>query len=668
MPDLKKSLRNQPTGSPSAAYFLLPSCAGARVAAALITAAIFLAYSPSIGGGFILDDDKLLTESDLVRASDGIQRYWRTAEAVDYWPLSNSSLWLEWRLWAMHPAGYRVTNLVLHAAESILIWILLRRLAIPGALLAAALFALHPVNVEAVAWIAQRKDMLALLFFLLSILWYLDYLKSAHLRLAAKQLSAAQHSASTHSSFIFHPSSLIPYPSSFYWLSLTAFVLAMLSKASTVVLPVVLLLVAWWTRPLAEIPTAAGQPKTRLLAFIRLNLLCTAPFFLIAGALAVVNIWFQTHGEDVVVRAASLSERIIGAGCVPWFYLYKAILPLDLAFVYPRWHIDAGDPLLWLPFLAAVALTAVLCLCQRRWSRPLLLAWAFFCVSLSPAMGFADAGFMKHSLVADHYQHIAIIACAALVAAAFGIWRVQTRRVLHTATPAIAVAAVAALGLLTWRQSALYTDAVTLYTVALQKNPDSWMIENDMGKKLFEKGMVDESVRHYHAALRLRPDFTEAHYNLGLVYAQAGKPQQAIDEYEQALRSGAPAYPQIFNNMGNALIQIGKPAESIAYFEKALNLQPDYTLALNGLGAALLKTGRPLDAIEQFKRVLRLAPDDINTWNNLVYAYESARRYGDALATAQKTIELARAQGQTATADELEKWVQSHLASPPPQR
>ena len=181
--------------------------------AALIAAAIFLAYSPSINGGFILDDDKLLTENDIVQAPDGIQRFWLSTEAVDYWPLSNSTLWIEWRLWGMHPAGYRATNLILHAAEAFLIWALLRKLAIPGAFLAATFFAVHPVNVEAAAWIAQRKDMLALLFFLLSILWYLKSIKLGPrptfgpypLEAKRPSIARARHTMLHPSSFILHP-------------------------------------------------------------------------------------------------------------------------------------------------------------------------------------------------------------------------------------------------------------------------------------------------------------------------------------------------------------------------------------------------------------------------------------------------------------------------------
>ena len=302
----------------------------------------------------------------------------------------------------MRPAGYHVTNLILHAAEALLIWVILRKLSIPGAFLAAAIFAVHPVNVESVAWIAQRKNTMAMLFFLLSILWYLKtVIPAASVGMPQVRSHGGPWERETFSSFIRHPSSLYFW----YWLSLTAFVLAMLSKGSVVVLPVLLLGIIWWLRPVT----------------IR-DMLRTAPFFAVAAALAAVNVWFQTHGSGEVLRTASFTERLLGAGGVVWFYLYKALLPLDLDFVYPQWHIKAGNPLWWLPLLAAFAVTAVLWRYRTSWSRPLLFAWGFFCVALAPVMGFTDVGFMKYSLVADHYQHIAVIGLIALAAAGWSAW------------------------------------------------------------------------------------------------------------------------------------------------------------------------------------------------------------------------------------------------------
>ena len=338
-------------------------------------------------------------------------------------------------------------------------------------------------------------------------------------------------------------------------MSLAAFISAMLSKGSAVILPVVLLAVAWWLRPMGA-DTTLGSTKIRFSPFIRREFVRTMPFFLIAAALAAVNMWFQTHGAATLIRSATFIQRLLGAGCVPWFYLYKAIVPLDLAFVYPQWRIEAGNPLFWLPGLAVLAVTAMLCLYERRWSRPILFAWVFFCASLVPVMGFADVGFMKHSLVADHYQHIAIIGVIALVAAGLGLWRERAKGAIPQGHARWSLLRPpAALALLAWRQSSLYADALTLYKVSLEKNPHSWMIQNDMGKKLFEKGRINEAVGYYQAAITLNADFPEPYYNLGLVLY--GKPASLWRQSKST--SGhlhyAPDYPEILNNMGNAMIQ-----------------------------------------------------------------------------------------------------------------
>ena len=285
-----------------------------------------------------------------------------------------------------------------------MIWAILRKLSIPGAFLAAMLFAVHPVNVESVAWIAQRKNMMTMLFFLLSILWYL------------KMPAANDNSLASPSAVETKLSAFLTVPSGrgfsrWYWLSLAAFMLAMLSKGSAAVLPVLLLGILWWLRSLT-----------------RRNILRIAPFFLLAVALTGVNIWFQTHGEHIEIRNAGFAERLLEAGGVPWFYLYKALLPFDLAFIYPPWHINVSHPLWWLPLLSALIVTAALWRYRKGWSRPFLFAWGFFCVSLVPVMGFTDVGFMKYSLVADHYQHIAIIAVIALAAAGWSIWHLRHKQ------------------------------------------------------------------------------------------------------------------------------------------------------------------------------------------------------------------------------------------------
>ena len=213
---------------------------------AIIVLAAFLAYLPSINGGFVLDDDLLVTENNLIQTPDGLRKLWCTTESVEYYPVTNSTFWIEWRLWGMNPTGYHVINLILHIVETLLIWVILRKLSIPGAFLAAMIFAVHPVNVESVAWIAQRKNVMAMLFFLLSILWYLKAdMPTASVGMAPVHSHGGPWERDkTFSSFILHPSSFHFW----YWLSLAAFVLAMLSKGSAAVLPVLLLGILWWLR------------------------------------------------------------------------------------------------------------------------------------------------------------------------------------------------------------------------------------------------------------------------------------------------------------------------------------------------------------------------------------------------------------------------------------
>jgi len=546
-----------------------------------------LAYAPSIQGGFILDDNILLTDNRVIQAPDGLYRIWFTAEAIDYWPVYNTALWIQWRLWGMHPTGYHVVNLFLHIGAAMLIWAILQRLSVPGAFVAALLFAVHPVNVESVAWISQCKSVLAMLFFLFALLFYL---RAEACRPPASQPSLAATER-------------------WYWLSVAAFVLAMLSKGSVAVLPLLLLAILWWLRPLT----------TR-------DLVRTAPFFLVAVVLVCVDVWFQRHGAPIEFRRAGAIERLLGAAAGVWFYLYKALLPINLAFIYPQWHIQTDHLLWWLPLLAAVAATSALWWFRQGWSRPLLLTWVYFCVSLVPVLGFTDVAFMEHALVADHYQHLAIIGVLALLAAAWSTWQRRTSGASRWVSAATAVAVAGGLTVLTWQQSRLYADARTLYQATLQANPDSWLAHNNFGGVLFEAGQVPEAIGHFREALRLNPRYADAHNNLGVALRATGQLSEAIEHHEQALRL-KPDYVLAHYNLGMALAQAGKPQEAIGHFQQALRLRPTYAEVYNDMGAALAQTGKLQQAIEHFQQALRLKPDFADAQYNL----------GIALAMQQKT-------------------------------
>jgi protein O-mannosyl-transferase len=527
---------------------------GILAGATLIVAVVFLAYFPSLSGGFILDDVGLVANNDQVKASDGLYRFWCTTEAIDYWPVTNTTFWIEWHLWGVNPTGSHITNLILHIVESLLIWIILRKLSIPGAFLAAMIFAVHPVNVESVAWIAQRKNMVAMLFFLLSILWYLEHLRSMHTQDVVPDYAVRG-----------------PLFGRWYWLSIAAFVLAMLSKGSVAVLPVLLLGIVWWMRPGGTVPISVST-KMALSPSLRRDLVRTAPFFAVAVILTLVNVWFQTHGTGEECRSASFAVRLIGAGGVVWFYLYKALLPFDLAFVYPQWDIQADNPLWWLPLLAALAVTAVLWRYRTSWSRPLFFAWGFFCAALAPVMGFIDVGFMRYSLVADHYQHIAIIGAIVPVAAGFYIWRQRARGGALGAATVAGLAAIGALTTLTWRQSGIYHDGMTLYQATLDKNPECYMAYDNLGCILLDTGRPQEAIKQFERALRIKSDYIEAH-----------------------------------NDLGEALFKIGRHQEAIDHFKKAIQIRPDKILAYNNLAVAYSNMHRSSEAVDAAQKALNIA-------------------------------------------------------------
>jgi tetratricopeptide (TPR) repeat protein len=598
MPKRKKSSQKPALQVPLAPSNSLAPRLRVVAGIALIAVTAFLVYFPALDGGFIWDDNEIyITKNQIIKASDGLYRFWCTSESVEYYPVTNTTFWTEWRLWGMNPTGYHVTNLILHIVESLLIWIILRKLSIPGAFLAALIFAVHPVNVESVAWIAERKDMMAMLFFLLSILCYLKTeIPSSDLQNALNRIA----------------SSLSPLPSflPWYWLSLMAFVLAMLSKGSVTILPVVLLGIVWWLRPLT-----------------RWDFVQTAPFLAVAVVLTPINVWFQTHLTGGTIRNANFVERLLDAGGVVWFYLYKALLPINLAFVYPQWSIQAGNLLWWLPFLAALIVTAVLWRYREGWGRPMFFAWGFFCVALVPVMGFADTYFMKYSLVADHYQHIALIGVISLATAVWSVWHQRAQSALHWAATVAVVVAVGALSFLTWRQSGLYHDEIRLYQSTLEINPGCWMAHNNLGAALVQTGRLKEAIEHYEQSLHFMPDYPDAHFNLGIMLLRTGRPQEAIGHYEQAL-----------------------------------HFMPDYPEAHNNLAVALLRTGRPKEAIEHYEQALRLSPGSFEVYNNLALTYARMHRSSDAINIAQKAMELARSQGQMELAKRIEKWLNSYRA------
>jgi tetratricopeptide (TPR) repeat protein len=452
---------------------------------------------------------------------------------------------------------------MLHGLNAALLWRVLRRLGVPGARLAALIFALHPVNVASVAWIAERKNTLALALYACSLLWYLRFEDAGQRR--------------------------------WYWLAVGAFVLAIFSKAAAVPLPAVLLGMAWWRRGRVE-----WRDVTRSLLF----------FALAAGASALA-IWVQHEGSSATARTADFWLRVGEAGCAVWFYLGKALLPLNLIPVYPMWHFDEANMALYLPGLCVLAVIAAGWRYRRQWGRVILGGFGYFVLLLMPVLGFVNISMMRYTLVADQWQYFAIIGPIALVAG--GVTWAMRHAGKEIAFPTAACCALlVTLGVLTWKQSSLYANPATLWQATVQANPESFLAHSSLGSLLFRSGKTAEAEAEYETALKIEPNFDDAHYDLGNIYLQTGRPAKAIAEYRRVVEI-RPNFVLAYNNMAWVLAtcpqaSLRNGAEAVEYAKRANQLSRGRNPSIMAtLGAAYAESGQFAEAISTAQEALRIA-------------------------------------------------------------
>lgn len=619
-----------------------------------MVALAFAVYWPVLHGGFVWDDLVLVIKNPLVTGEAKIHSIWFAGD----FPLATFALWLQWLAWGQSAAGYHVVNVLLHTTSAILLWRVLARLNIAGSWFAAVFFLVHPVCVASAGWISEIKNTLSLPFYLAS-LW---------LFLAAEE----------------PPGGPAPgKPKLRYSLSLAAFLLALLSKTSTVMLPVVLLGFAWWRR---------GRVR-------RKDLLRTSPFFTMALAFGLLTVWFQAHQavRDEIVQTETFWARLADAGMAVWFYLGKVLLPVNLCMIYPRWKIEAGTLRSFVPLLLLLA-TFFGCWWHRRsWSRHVLFALGCFVVSLFPVLGFFDMYFMVFSRVSDHFAYLALMPIVALVAAGFaalpGKW---TCRV-------VSLPLVAVLAFLTWQRAKVFATDEGLWRDTLAKNSAAWNAHNNLGCIRAEQGKWDEALRHFETSLKLNPRNTKALVNLGKFRAAEKKYAEAETYFQAALKI-KPDDADAHAHYGYMLAGIGRSEEAAAHLREAVRLRPEIETRLE-LAAVYRAAGKIREAIEQYRQVLRAKPDRPEALSNLAWllataadgklrdgqeavrcaeqacaltghrkaqmvavlaaAYAEAGQFDRAAATAQQAVELARAAGNLPLADANEQLLRLYTSGQP---
>jgi protein O-mannosyl-transferase len=561
------------------------------VCAALVLATL-AAYSPAWNGGLLWDDESHVTKAAL-RSLDGLRRIWLELGATaQYYPLLHSAFWLQHRLWGDATLGYHLVNVLLHALSSCLLLALLRRLGVPGAALAATVFALHPVHVESVAWISELKNTLSGALFLASAVAYQRFDESRSRRS--------------------------------YALSAGLFGLALLTKSVTATLPGALLVVLWWRRGRLDWRRDAAP---------------LAPFFAVGAAAGLFTAWVERTyiGAQGAEFQLTVVERALVAGRALWFYLAKLAWPADLMFVYPRWQISQADPRQYAYPAAMLALAGLLWLLRRRSRAPLAALLAFAGI-LFPALGFLNVYPFRFSFVADHFQYLASIPVIALFAAGAcsAAGRLAPRAGGWTTAAAFVLAAT--LGWLSWNQSHEYADALTLYRATIQANPSAWMAYGNLGAML-RRSDPERALVHLTTALRLKPDLLEAQYNLATTLQELGRLEEAAEEYRKTIGM-APDHARAHANLGNVLRQLGRTAEAERSYAEAIRLAPDLAVAHGGLGRVLLAEGRLDQALRACQTAIRLQPELAAGHRDIAAVLQELGRLEEAVAEYQTALRL----------------------------
>jgi protein O-mannosyl-transferase len=542
-----------------------------------------------------LDDAGYVKENSRIQSGitlDGLRWVFSTTDTDGLWhPLLWLSFMFDYQLYGLNAGGYHLTNLILHILSMLLLFWLFNRMT--GALwrsaFVAAFFALHPLHVESVVWIAERKDVLSAFFWMLTLCLYVYYTEKPVIQR--------------------------------YWLVVFSFVCALMSKPMVVTLPVIMILLDYW--PLNRFES---KKDNLILWQVKEKL----PFFVLSAVFSIITIYAQ-HNPSL--KYFSFGSRLANASVSFMTYLEKTFWPYDLAVFYPFsnqlpvWQILVSA-------LLVIVISAVVIVMAKRFPC-LLVGWLWYAIALLPVIGIIQSG---DQAMADRYHYLSSIGIA------FGlVWGIPSliksknlnKKILFPA----AIAFLAVLSILTWKQCGYWKNSATLFNRTLQVTKNNYLVHNNLGFTLFAEGNYKESIDHFNKAISIKEDYASAYNNRGFAFAKVGQLQKAIEDYNKAI-SLDPDYILAYCNRGIAYYVLGKYQSAIEDFNKAIILKQNYVEAYDDRGTVYYVLGQYQSAIEDFNKAVSLKQDYAEAYNHRGIAYYALGRYQNAIEDLNKATAL----------------------------
>ncbi len=578
------------------------------LAGAALCAIVAVSFYPALSAGFVLDDN-IFTESPAIRAWSGLWNIWFSPSDIEgeghYWPIVYTTFWLEHKLWGVTPFGTHLVNVLFYMVGVLLLWRLLRCLDVPGAWAIAAVFALHPMHVDSVAWAIGRKDLLSGIFYIGAVLCWIRSIGG---------LEGGRR----------RPRDPIVARPGLYLGALGLFVAAMLSKSVAVTLPVALAILLWWKNG-----RVMWADAWRI-----------APFLLVALSIALADLSYYRSGGEVSFDYG-FAERALIAARALWYYTEKLLWPTDLAVIGPLREVDLGDPFAWGYLIAAVAVVALLWVGRRRLGRGSLAGTLFFVVTLSPVLGFVDFAHMQISFVADRYAFLAGLGIIAVVVGSGTHSASKLSGPLRIVASSLLLAVLAVFGKLTWDQSGIYRDGITFYNRIISINPEAPTFRRNLAAAFNDAGRPEEALAASHIAVEQFPGSARAHNTHGIALMALHRLDEAQASFRRALERD-PGHRNARQNMAETRRQQGHFAESLGWYRQVLDLDPEFAPAHAGVGVALYELGQYGRAVESLQHAASLESGalPISAHQFLAEALYKQERYEEAVEGYRVVAEL----------------------------